>query len=307
MDITMFNHTFTVDRVAFSVGNFSVYWYGVIIAVGFLIAAVYAMRRAPQFGIRLDPMIDVIFAGTIGAIICARAYYVIFYFDRFKDDLITVLYIHDGGIAIYGAVIGALLFGGIMAKLRKVNVFAMFDLAAIGFLIGQAVGRWGNFINQEAFGTETDLPWGMLSRNTGNEFVHPCFLYESLWCLIGFVLLHFLSKRRKFDGEVTLMYVIWYGFGRFFIEGLRTDSLYLFASEIRVSQLLAAVSFVAALVLLLVFRNRKVQKAAEETYQPLFADITNEMSGACDPQDNTEENLTEEPEQTQEEHNGTDH
>lgn len=299
MQVTIFDRTVEIDPIAFTIGDFSVYWYGVIIAIGFLIAMVYAMCRAGFFKIKIDPMIDTVIVGTIGAIICARAYYVIFNFDLFRDDLVSVLYIHDGGIAIYGSVIGALLFGGIMAKIRKINVFAMFDLATLGFLIGQAVGRWGNFINQEAFGTNTTLPWGMMSEKTGYEFVHPCFLYESIWCLIGFVLLHFVSKKRRFNGEVTLLYVIWYGFGRFFIEGIRTDSLYLFDTTIRISQLLAAVSCVAAAVAWIVIKNRVLRKRSEATYQPLFAEEQNELVNDVEQEITSNDVLEEE--------HGTDH
>ena len=151
-----------------------------------------------------------------------------------------IFQIHDGGLAIYGGIIGAVVFGSLMAKLRKLKVTAVLDIAALGFLIGQCVGRWGNFINQEAFGSATELPWGMHSENTaavvdGN--VHPCFLYESLLCLLGFVLLHFFTRRfRRYDGQTFLLYIVWYGACRFFIEGLRTDSLIIPGTGLRVSQ-----------------------------------------------------------------------
>ena len=148
----------------------------------------------------------------------------------------------------------------ITAKICKLRVPAVLDVAVLGFLIGQGIGRWGNFVNQEAFGSQTDLPWGMVSEGTQavvNGPVHPCFFYESVWCLLGFVLLHiFCRKFRRYDGQVFLLYLVWYGFGRFFIEGLRTDSLLTPFFDLRVSQLVAAATVLAGVVLLIVFRNR---------------------------------------------------
>ena len=233
----------TVNKIAFSIGNFDIYWYGVLIACGMLAAILYAFLRSDEFGIKFDRMVDVIFVGLIGAVLCARIYYVVMSPGSISS-IGDFFNLHSGGIAIYGAIIGALLFGGIMCKIRKINVLSMFDLASVGFLLGQSVGRWGNFMNQEAFGCNTDLPWGMWSTEVYNYLsayksslaaegitvnpampVHPCFLYESLWCLIGFVLLHFLSRRRRYNGQVLLWYIVWYGAGRAVIEGLRTDSL----------------------------------------------------------------------------------
>lgn len=171
-----------------------------------------------------------------------------------------IFQIHDGGLAIYGGLIGAVVFGGLMAKIRKMKVAAVLDIASLGFLIGQGIGRWGNFINQEAFGSATDLPWGMHSDNTalvvdGN--VHPCFLYESILCLLGFVLLHFFTRKlRRYDGQTFLLYIVWYGACRFFIEGLRTDSLIIPGTGLRVSQVIAAACVVAGIILLVVFRHK---------------------------------------------------
>ena len=215
----------TVNRVAFSIGNFDVYWYGIIIAAGMLLAMWYAFRHAPDFGIDGDRLVDVVFVGVVAGVICARAYYVIFAPFRY-ESFWQMIDIRQGGLAIYGGIIGAFVFGGLMAKLRKVPILPLFDLVGICFLIGQGIGRWANFVNAEAHGGETDLPWGMTID--GGTPVHPTFLYESLWNLIGFTLLHFYSKKKRaFAGEITLLYFAWYGFGRFFIEGLRTDSLYL--------------------------------------------------------------------------------
>lgn len=254
---------FFINSTAFSIGTFEVKWYGIIIATGLLLAVLYGMKRAPYFGVDPDKLLDAIIVGVICAVIGARLYYVIFTWDYFKDDPIRIITdFHKGGLAIYGGIIGGLLGGGLVAYKKKINVLACLDLAALGFLIGQGMGRWGNFMNQEAFGTPTDLPWGMVSENTGNIAVHPCFLYESLWCLLGFVLLHFFSKKfQQYKGQVFLMYLVWYGFERMIVEGLRTDSLYLpfsiFGYTPRVSQLLSAVLVLAGVILLIVFRNRK--------------------------------------------------
>lgn len=252
---------FTINPNAFSIGGYSVKWYGVIIAVGFLLAFSYAMASCKKFNIDQDKLIDVIIVGMIGGIIGARAYYVIFdTSDQYLRNPISALYIWEGGLAIYGGIIGGMLCGSLMAKFRKISIPAVLDIASLGFLIGQAIGRWGNFVNQEAFGVETKLPWGMVSENTyavTNNPVHPCFLYESLWCILGFVLLHIFSRKlRRYDGQVFLLYLIWYGVGRFFIEGLRTDSLITPVLPLRVSQVVAAATVLTGILLLIVFRSR---------------------------------------------------
>lgn len=244
-------------------------WYGVIIALGFLLAVGYGLRRCRDFHIDPDRMIDVVLVCTVVAFIGARLYYVLFSADRadYFENPITILYIWKGGIGIYGGLIFAFLSGLLMCRLRKVNILSMFDLASLGFLIGQAIGRWGNFFNQEAFGGNTTMPWGM----TGNVIasgvhgdtalydtalpVHPTFLYESLWCLLGFVLLHLLSKKAyKFKGQIFSLYIMWYGAGRFFIELLRTDSLML--GNMKVSCFVAVLAVLGGLMLYLIFRNR---------------------------------------------------
>ena len=251
--------------------DFSIYWYGFLIAVGILLAMIYGFKKARKIGLNPDRVTDAVIGGLIGAIIGARLYYVIFSLDNYiiggKIQWAEIFSVRDGGLAIYGGIIGAILVGGIVAKLRKCNLPTLLDLTAPCFLIGQCIGRWGNFFNQEAFGDNTDLPLGMISNATKSYIakhftdgsvdaalpVHPCFLYESIWCLIGFLLIHFLFKRRKFDGEMFLIYIGWYGLGRFFIEGLRTDSLYLF--NIRVSQLVAGTCVLAAIILIVIFRS----------------------------------------------------
>lgn len=241
-------------------GKFNIYWYGVLIAIGVVLAYIYVMHRATrEFGLVKDRVFDVAFVCIIGGFLCARIYYCVFVTldpnNPTNYNFVTAFTtIRDGGIAIYGGIIGAVLIGIFMCKARKVNFFAMADLASFGFLIGQTIGRWGNFINQEAYGAECDPDWLFaMSGNVIREempagvFVHPCFLYESVWCLLGFVFLHIYSKKlRSFDGEVALLYVAWYGFGRAFIEQLRTDSLY--AGPLKVSQWVGAVTFAAAMV-----------------------------------------------------------
>lgn len=245
---------FTIDRVAFKIGSIEIMWYAVLITTGFILALVYAMVCNKRYSLNRDKFIDVIILGLVLGIVGARAYYVVFHLYSF-DSFWEILNIRSGGLAIYGGVIGAVLAALIGAKWKKLNLFSMLDVACIGFLIGQGLGRWGNFMNQEAFGSYTDLPWGMLSENTLKIVpegpVHPCFLYESIWCFVGFIALHFISKYcYKFRGQMFLLYVFWYGLGRFWIEGLRTDSLYLIPDVIRVSQLLAGLCVLAAPVFL---------------------------------------------------------
>ena len=247
------------SRVAFEVFGKEIYWYGIIIAVGFILAVVYAMVRARQFGLVDDDILDMLFAAVPAAIICARLYYCVFYWELYADDPISILYIWEGGLAIYGGVIGAVVAVLIFCKVKKMPAGPLMDIGGLGLLIGQMIGRWGNFINREAHGAETGsfLKMGLADAAGNVTYYHPTFLYESLWNLVGFVLLHFYSKRRKFDGEVFALYVAWYGLGRAWIEGLRTDSLYLFGTGIRVSQLLAAVSFAAAIGVILYVRKKK--------------------------------------------------
>ncbi len=280
--------TFNLNRVAFQIGNLTVTWYGILITLGILLAIAFAMSQCKKFGIIPDKLIDVTLGGVVGGIVGARLYYVVFSWDSFKDDLSSIFKTWEGGMAIYGGLIGAILVGALIVKLRKMKLLPVLDVACMGFLIGQAIGRWGNFVNVEAFGSNTDLPWGMtgeritsyLSNSANVEAlnklgvtvdplapVHPCFLYESLWCALGFLLLFLYSKHRKFDGELFLMYTAWYGIGRGVIEGLRTDSLLL--GSIRVSQLLAFVLAAAAVIIWLVVRS-KIKRAHDENYLKLY-------------------------------------
>lgn len=233
-------------------GPLTIHFYGLIIAVGMLLAVLYASKRSKEFGLKEDDLIDGVLWVTPFAIICARLYYCIFEWDQYASNPISILYIWNGGLAIYGGVLGAVIGLSVFCKARKIKATAMMDVVSLGLLIGQLVGRWGNFMNREAFGAPTDsfLRMGLYNTATGAvEYYHPTFLYESLWNFVGFLLLHFLSKKRKYDGQVALGYVAWYGLGRAFIEGLRMDSLYW--GPFRVSQVLAGISCVAAVAVLL--------------------------------------------------------
>lgn len=248
---------FHLNRVAFHIGSWPVYWYGIIIAAGFLLAVLYCCHAAKRFGIKQDDIIDMLFFAVPLSIVGARLYYILFYLDLYRRedgslDFGAMVRIWDGGLAIYGGVIMAVVVLLVFCKVRKIRFLAFADLGVFGMLIGQMIGRWGNFVNIEAYGGPTELPWrmGIYAYVDGvRQYleVHPTFLYESLWNLLGFALLVQIARRwRKFDGQMFLSYFAWYGVGRGFIEGLRTDSLYLFSTGIRVSQLVAAVSFLAA-------------------------------------------------------------
>lgn len=274
---------FCVYDTAFNIGGLEIKWYGIMIGLGVIFAVFYCFRRMKEVGLDDDRATDAVFGGFIGGIVGARLYYVIMQWDSYKNDIKSIFAVRDGGLAIYGGIVGALAVGLVVAKIRKVKILPILDLTGMGFLIGQAFGRWGNFFNHECFGRNTDLPWGMTSPKIAAELkanageilastgvtvdpsapVHPCFLYESLWCVIGFLILHFYFKHRKFDGELFAIYVFWYGLGRFFIEGLRTDSL--MVGHLRISQLVAAVSVVGSLLAIIIARVR-IKENGEYTF-----------------------------------------
>ena len=289
---------FELNRVAFTVFGHNIYWYGVIIAAGFLLAVAYGLWRAPRFSMDPDVITDAIFVVVPSAIVGARLYYVIFnpsvcFDENGSFSLLRAAAFWDGGLAIYGGVIATVISAIIFAKVRKVNFWSGMDITAYGLLIGQMIGRWGNFVNVECYGGVTTLPWRMCSASIANVLwrdglieteaayqsvlngtlgVHPTFLYESLWNLLGLILLILLAKRgRKFNGQMFLSYVIWYGVGRAAIEGLRTDSLYFFGTGIRSSQLLGIVS-AAVGVVLFVYRLK--------TAGPADPPFVKEQSGA---------------------------
>lgn len=253
---------------SFTVFGFEIYFYGVIIAAAFILAALFCARKAAEFGLTSDDLFDLVIWLIPACIIGARLYYVLFKLDYFIANPSKIFSVRDGGLAIYGGIIAGVITGIIWSRMKKIPVFAVGDLAAFGLLIGQAVGRWGNFINREAFGEETDVFCRMGLTMPGQEtmYVHPTFLYESLWNLAGLIILCVLSKlgKRKYDGQFFWSYILWYGLGRAWIEGLRTDSLYIGSTDIRVSQLLAAVSALAALIVLIV--NAKKAHKPEDMF-----------------------------------------
>ncbi len=263
---------FDLPSVAFSIGTYEVHWYGIVIAFGFALAVLYGGRMAYKWKMSLDGMTDVLLWGTVFGIIFARAYYVFFQWDYYSLHPGEIIAIWNGGIAIYGGIIGAIIGAAIGCKASKINFQNLLDLGALGLLIGQGIGRWGNFFNQEAFGTNTETAlfrmWSAKIRDTlsadqadllakgievnPEQAVHPTFLYESVWCLLVFAMLHIIvTKHRKFKGEVFLLYGIFYGLERMIVEGMRTDSLYIANTTIRVSQLLSAVIVVVFAVWLI--------------------------------------------------------
>ena len=284
----------------FSIGPLNIHFYGLVIACGLILAVLYACRRSREAGLTEDSLLDGVLWITPFSILCARAYYCVFSWPMYRNNPISVLYIWEGGLAIYGAVLGAAVGVIIFCKIKKCSLPALLDLVSLGFLIGQCIGRWGNFFNREAFGAATDAVTRMGLYNTvtgATEYYHPTFLYESVWNLIGFLLLHFLSKKKQYDGQIALGYCAWYGLGRAFIEGLRMDSLYW--GSFRVSQLLAAASCVAAVTVLLVeaFRphdparlavNRAAAQAAEAAEEIPEASKTPEAEEAAETTESTE-------------------
>lgn len=278
-NITIFGIKLTIKPIAFTIPfiDWPIYWYGIIIALGFLLAIIYGMKNAKRFNVNIDKMLDVIIVTAPVSVLCARTYYVLF--DGEKLTSIGDFFGFGGsgisGIAIYGAVIGAFACGALMCKLKKIKILDLADLAALGFLIGQGIGRWGNFMNQEAYGSFTGSSWwGMTSNRIAAEMgsealVHPCFLYESIWCIAGFFLIHHLSKKRRFSGEVALMYCVWYGFERAIVENFRTDSLYLWG-PIRVSVVISVVICLGAAITLFVVYKKRRTAVKDLDYADMF-------------------------------------
>lgn len=291
---------FDINSVAFRLplpwveGGHPIMWYGIIIAIAMIVGFSVSLRKAKYEGIKSDSVFDLAIFLIIFAILGARLYYVLSKPAEF-DSFMDVISIWNGGLAIYGGVIAGALTILVFSKIAKIKTAKLLDIAAPGLIIGQAIGRWGNFFNVEAYGSATTLPWRMCSNDialtlvsngmidsaeygrmiSGSLGVHPTFLYECLWNIIGFILIMALYKKKKFDGQMVLTYAVWYGFGRFFIEGLRTDSLYLlegvFGQTIKVSQLVAAICVVVGAILLVVFTKRAKYNALEnEAYEAVY-------------------------------------
>jgi phosphatidylglycerol---prolipoprotein diacylglyceryl transferase len=264
----------TINRVAFEVFGIPIYWYGIIIATGFLLAVLLALKGSKDFGIEPDNILDIALYTAPAAIVSARLFYVIFSWSQFADNPIDIFNTRKGGLAIYGGVIGALIVAFIFARRKKINALNMVDFCIPFVAMAQGIGRWGNFFNQEAFGSATNLPWRMNSETVNSYLssvqsnldlkqwgVHPTFLYESLWNFAVFFLLLWFRKKKKLDGEVFFLYMILYGVGRFFIEGLRTDSL--MVGNLRISQVLAA-AFVIVFTAIFYYRRKKIKRAIED-------------------------------------------
>lgn len=265
----MFGEDFAINPSRYiELFGLKIHWYGVIILTGLILAVLYIMSRRKDFGMSEDNVIDMLMWAIPIGVVGARLYYVVFNFSLYKDNLLDIFKVWEGGLAIYGGIIFGILGLFIYHRRSKIPMGTLLDISSLAVIIGQAVGRWGNFINREAFGGETTLPWrmGLTYADGSTIFVHPTFLYESLWNVIGFIILHIWSKKhRKYDGQVFLIYAAWYGIGRFFIEGLRTDSLYLFGTGIRVSQLIGILAFIAGVAFLL-YNSLKKAHNPDELY-----------------------------------------
>ncbi|MBO4868466.1 MAG: prolipoprotein diacylglyceryl transferase [Clostridia bacterium] len=281
------NAAFEFSPVAFTVFGKPIYWYGIVITIGIILSAIYAFWRAKKLGIKTDDMYDYAIFVVIFGIIGARAYYVLTTLQTHQyKSFIDVIAVWEGGLAIYGGIIAGVLTILVVSLIKKIKFLRVLDAIAPSVMIGQAIGRWGNYFNQEAFGSNTSLPWGMrsyvvqatgsgnlqgtveyLTKNKAeieslgiqidpNGFVHPTFLYECLWNVIGFVIINLLYKRRKFDGQMFLMYITWYGLGRAFIEMLRTDSLFIPGTKIRISMVVGFLCFVGGIILMIILGIR---------------------------------------------------
>jgi len=293
---------FNINPVALEIGDIKIYWYGIIIALGFMLAVLLGMKDSRKFGIDPENIIDlVLFAAPVG-IICARLYYVIFNLEYYINNPSEIYRIWHGGLAIYGGIIGAIIVAYFFAKRRKIRILNLLDLGMPYFLMAQAIGRWGNFINQEAFGSNTSLPWGMTGDKISSYLidlelqgydvdpympVHPTFFYEFLWNIIGFAILLWYRKRRKREGEVFCLYMIWYGAGRAWIEGLRTDSLML--GPFRVSQVLSVILAIAFLIIFILRRKNKenlqeqeAQVTVESSYRKILKEMQKEENGGSE-------------------------
>lgn len=278
---------FTINRVAFAIGSFNIYWYGILIALGLLLGVWYAQKNASKVGLTDDNVLDIVIVCTVIGVFSGRLFYVLFADDYEIHSLKEFFNLRGGGTAFYGVLLGSLLSCIIVCKIRKIRLLPFLDLLGLGLLIGQCIGRWGNFFNQELFGTNTDLPWGMysdtiaryISRNADFLYrehgivlkdgpVHPTFLYESIWCFIGVAVICYFIKRRRFDGEIGLRYLIWNGIGRAFCESLRTDAL--FIGGVRISQAVC-ITYAIVSAIILVAVKLKIKRSEDPDYLKPFA------------------------------------
>ena len=245
---------FTLDSEAFSIGSISVKWYAVCICLGLILAYIYCEKKAPYFGLDSNNFLDLVLVGVPCGLVGARVGYILMDLNSF-DSFGDMIAVWNGGLSIYGGVIGAFVSLAIACKVKKISLAPVFDVAAIGIMIGQILGRWGNFFNIEVYGVQTNLPWRMgVGINAIREYVHPLFLYESLWNLIGFVIILAFLDQRKFKGEVFLWYTCWYGLGRVWMEALRNSEFQLMFGSFKINQIIAVVAIVASLALWVYFR-----------------------------------------------------
>ncbi len=300
---------FSVNEVAFSIGNLSVAWYGIIVTLAIAAVCARVYVGATKLGYNVDDVLDYFIYSILRGIVCARIYYVVFYgLDRYivtdgsfwhnlSESFMNIIGVWNGGIAIYGGIIGVVLAIFIVSKVKKIPFFPILDFGGHGAMLGQAIGRWGNFFNAEAHGGKTDIFCRMgITNGLGvTEYYHPTFLYESLWNTLGFIIIYFLSKKRNYGGQTFIMYCTWYGFGRMFIEGLRTDSLYIGDTGIRVSQLLGFLFFVTGTVLLIVLGIKNKGVTHDEYIASVKASLA-VASPAVEANDVAEETVTEESE-----------
>lgn len=269
-----------IDPVAIRLGEIEIRWYGILILLGLLTAVFFGMRKMKNFNHSVDDMLDLLIITVPSAIIGCRLYFCAFKWDYYKDRPLEIITgITEGGLAFYGGLIGAVLAGLIVMKVKKMNIPAILDLYITQFPIAQAIGRWGNFVNGEAYGGETSLPWGMTVADRVDAInpVHPTFLYESLWNIGVFIILYKHIDKRRFNGENALLYLLLYGLGRVWIEGLRSDSLYIEGTNIRISQLLSAVMVIVAIALLILIPIMKKRMAeakvkANAEYVPMVSE-----------------------------------
>ena len=242
----------------FTVFGLRLYWYGVIIALGFILGVLYAVKVRKRFGLSEENIIDFVLWAVPFAIIGARLYHVVFNWADFKDNPIDIVKIWEGGSGIFGALLFVIITICVFSRVKKIKVGALMDVSALGLLIGQAVGRWGNFVNRELYGVATDLPWKMgLTTPAETIYVHPLFLYESIWNIIGFIILHFLSKKRRYDGEIFARYLAWYCFGRCLCESIRATHIYyvnFFGHSVSASMIVSAGVLIISVIFLLINR-----------------------------------------------------
>ena len=263
---------FEINSQAFTLFGRNIAWYGIFVTLGIISGVIYSFWRSVKYNnIKLDDIIDIAIFSIPSAMLGARIYYIIFNLERY-NSFYSIIATWEGGLAVYGGIIFGLLAGFLVCRYKKISFINVFDAVAPAIMLGQIIGRWGNFTNAEAYGSATTLPWRMSIQNIYSSRaieVHPTFLYEMLWNLLGFIIINMLYKKRKFEGQIFFIYITWYGFGRMLIEGLRTDSLYI--GELRVSQIVGLLCFIAGTAFLIV-KSRKISVAnlEKEAYESVY-------------------------------------